>query len=51
MTAIRHFFFETAFGKAAVTFSDAPFRLKEVCLPRPAKTDILANMKRGSPRR
>lgn len=46
MNAIRHFFFETAFGIAAVTFSNAPFRLKEVCLPRPTKTDILANMKR-----
>ena len=46
MNSIHHLFFDTLFGKAALTFSDSPFLLKEVCLPRPAKKDVIANMKR-----
>ena len=46
MNPIHHLFFDTPFGVAAVTFSDPPFRLHEVCLPRRTRKDVLARMKR-----
>lgn len=45
MRAIYHHFFDTRFGKAALTFTHAPFHLLEVCLPRRRKADVIACMK------
>jgi methylated-DNA-[protein]-cysteine S-methyltransferase len=46
MNAISHFFFKTPFGQAAIIYTNSPFLLKAVCLPRPTTADVVAHMKR-----
>ncbi len=46
MSAIYHFFFKTSLGQAGISYSPSPFRLTEICLPRPTKADVIAHMKR-----
>lgn len=46
--AIRHFVFDTPFGKGAFVFFESPFKLLEVLLPQSSVKKLAETFKRGS---
>lgn len=46
--AIRHFVFDTPFGKAAFVFHESPFKLLEILLPKSSLKKLAVTFKRGS---